>query len=131
MTPTRQRTLLLHLAGNVIRTTADSPVLIVGKGWLTVADLRAGDRMKTMIGQEFVIERIEDQGESEVVYQLQPTASPHLHTGLLAAGTMIHTADGPKPIEDVKAGDYIAMPRPLDPERNWRPWRARRQESLQ
>lgn len=117
MTPTRQRTLLLHLDGNVIRTTADSPVFIFGKGWLTVAELRAGDRMRTMIGQEFVIERIEDKGNAEVVYQLQPTASPHLCTGLLPAGTMIDTADGPKPIEDVKAGDYVAMP-PLDPERN-------------
>jgi hypothetical protein len=36
-------------------------------------------------------------------------------TGLWPAGTLIQTADGPKPIEDIMVGDYIAVP---SPERN-------------
>lgn len=40
------------------------------------------------------------------------------YTGLLSAGTLLETADGLKAIEDVKAGNFILVPPPLDPGRN-------------
>ncbi len=116
MFPTRQRILLLHLSGQVIRTTADHPFYVVGQGWTEASKLHVGDRLRNHHGQAVPIDGISES--QEAVLKMQPGASPHLCTGLLPAGTLLETADGLKAIEDVKAGDYIAMPRPLDPERN-------------
>jgi hypothetical protein len=39
-------------------------------------------------------------------------------TGLWPAGTLMKAADGPKPIEDLQAGERIVERDALDPERN-------------
>jgi hypothetical protein len=43
---------------------------------------------------------------------------PFACTGLWPAGTLIDTADGPKPSADIEPGDRIVVRNPLDPERN-------------
>jgi hypothetical protein len=53
--------------------------------------------------------------EEQPVHQLVPGVLPHPSSGLLPSGVLIPTADGLKPIEDIKVGDYIAVP---SPERN-------------
>lgn len=41
MFPNRQRILLLRLAGDVIRTTADHPFYVAGQGWTAASDRAA------------------------------------------------------------------------------------------
>jgi intein/homing endonuclease len=109
MFPTRKRIVLLHLSGNVIRTTADHPFFVQGQGWVNAADLP----------------QAKSDGEQEVVYHLnlgehpmpdQPppnfTRRPFLG---FAAGTPILTVDGYKRVEDIRVGDFIIVP---PPERN-------------
>ena len=67
MPPTRQRILLLHLAGQVIRTTADHPFYVVGQG-LTGADkLHVGD--------------ISNSGEDQEEYRMNAAVRPSLAPG--------------------------------------------------
>ena len=39
MFPTRKRIIHLHLGGKVIRTTADHPLYVRGKGWVNAGDM--------------------------------------------------------------------------------------------
>lgn len=39
MFPTHRRIIHLHLGGKVIRTTADHPLYVEGKGWVSAADM--------------------------------------------------------------------------------------------
>jgi hypothetical protein len=88
--------LLLHLNGQVIRTTADHPLYVEGKGWVNAGDLPGA----------------QSNGE-QVVYNLggEPAMpdQPRPNFPILGfvAGTPILTADGPKRIEDIKPGDLI------------------------
>ena len=59
-----KRILQLDLGTNVVRNTADHPVFVIGRGWQTIADLRVGDRMRTMHGHELLMDAITDQGET-------------------------------------------------------------------
>src|SRR5207302_1708131 len=104
MFPTLKRIFLLHLVGNVIRTTADHPLYVEGQGWTDAGDLRVGDLLRTADGQDVPIESITDTGQQEAVYQLEASVPPFPCTGLWPAGTLLETADGLKAIEDVKAG---------------------------
>ena len=47
MPPTRQRILLLHVNGQVIRTTADHPFYVAGQGWTAASNLHVGDRLRS------------------------------------------------------------------------------------
>ena len=118
MFPTRKRIMLLHLSGHTIRTTADQPFFVPGRGWTDAAELRVGDPLRTHDGQEVPIAAITEDGEEAVVYQMDVRAPPFPCTGLWPAGTLVETADGPKPIEDVQVGDRMVVRNPLNPERN-------------
>jgi hypothetical protein len=39
MFPARKRIVLLHLSGQVIRTTADQPFYVMGQGWVNAAEM--------------------------------------------------------------------------------------------
>jgi hypothetical protein len=117
MFPTRQLIFLLHLNGKVIRSTADHPLFVPGKGWTEAADVRPGDPLHSHNGDTLAVEGVADSDEKAVVYhlnpvehpmpdQLQPTDNRRPILGF-AAGTPIRTAGGSKPIEDVKPGDFI------------------------
>jgi hypothetical protein len=60
MFPTRKRIFLLHLNGQVIRTTADHPFYVEGQGWINAADMPGA----------------QPQGEHEVVYNLGEQPMP-------------------------------------------------------
>jgi hypothetical protein len=61
----------VHVAGQVIRTTAEHPFWVEGKGWTPARELRAGDRLSSHDGHWVAIEEVFDTGEYEVVYNLQ------------------------------------------------------------
>lgn len=93
MFPTPKRIVLLHLNGQVIRTTAEHPLYVEGQGWINAADLPGA----------------QPDGEHEVVYNLGEPAMPHFPILGFAAGTPLLTPNGPKRIEDIKPGDIIQV----------------------
>jgi intein/homing endonuclease len=97
MFPTHKRIVLLHLNGQIIRTTADHPFFIQGQGWVN-----AGDLPGAKSDGEQVLYHL-NLGEQTMPDQPRPN---HPILGF-AAGTPLLTADGPKRIEDIKPGDLI------------------------
>ena len=108
MFPTFQRIVLLHLGGSDIRTTAEHPFYVPGKGWIAAADLRPGDTLLTPDGQTLIFGSVADDnpGESSVSAIPSPSTAPRLILGF-AAGTPVRTASGSKPIEQLHPGDLI------------------------
>lgn len=102
--PTRKPIVLLHLSGNVVRTTADHPFYVHGQGWTDAADLHVGDKLRSSDGQDVPLDAITDQSEAAVVYRMDAAVPPFPCTGLWPAGTLLATADGPKAIEDIRPG---------------------------
>ncbi len=93
MFPIRKRIFHLHLGGNIIRTTADHPLYVEGKGWLSAADMPAA----------------KSEGEQTAISNLgEPAMPPYPFVGFVA-GTKIMTARGPVSIEDLKPGDMIQV----------------------
>jgi hypothetical protein len=98
MFPTRKRIVLVHLSGKAIRTTADHPFYVEGKGWMNAAEMPGA----------------KSDGEQEVVYHLnlgEPAMpdQPRPNFPILGfvAGTPLLTPEGVKRIEDIKPGDII------------------------
>jgi hypothetical protein len=60
----------LHVGGKVIRTTAEHPLWVYGKGWVTAIELRAGDRLNSHDGQGVAVEQMYDTGQYETVYNV-------------------------------------------------------------
>ncbi len=118
MFPTRKPTLTLHVHGTAIRTAADHPFFVAGRGWTNADDLHVGDQLLAHDGQQGTIEAITHDSDEAVVYQMDAAVPPFPCTGLMPAGTMIETADGLKKIEDITLGDRIVVRDRLDPERN-------------
>ena len=92
MFPTRKRIVHLHIKGQVVRTTADHPLYVEGKGWINAGDVPAA--------------KIEEQ---EIVHNLGELAMPINPIVGFVAGTKIMTARGPVSIEDLKPGDMIQV----------------------
>ena len=55
----------------VIRTTAEHPFYVDGRGWVTCNELRLGDRLLTEDGTTQVVNDLLDSGEWETVYNLR------------------------------------------------------------
>jgi hypothetical protein len=70
----------VHVAGEVIRTTANHPFYVKGKGWVKVKDLAVGDELRTANGSFVQVQRVADSGETEPVFNLQVELS---HTYLV------------------------------------------------
>jgi hypothetical protein len=61
----------LHLAsGQVIRTTAEHPFYVDGRGWLPAGELRPGDLLVSHDGQRVAVAELYDTGQYERVYNL-------------------------------------------------------------
>ncbi len=65
------RVLHLHVGGEVIRTSAEHPFWIHGRGWLPASQLGAGDLLVSHDGQVKPVEDVLDTGEYETVYNVR------------------------------------------------------------
>ena len=63
--------LSLHVGGQVIRTTAEHPFYIRGKGWVASRELEPGDLFRSHDGQWVPVQEVVDKGEESVVYNLR------------------------------------------------------------
>jgi hypothetical protein len=61
----------LHVSGRIIRTTAEHPFYVVGKGWVAAAFLRNGDLLQSHDKRYIPVARIADGGEVTTVYNLR------------------------------------------------------------
>jgi hypothetical protein len=105
--------MLLHLSGKVIRTTADHPFSVQGKGWMPADHLQARDLLHTQDGQDLHVQAVTPGDEEQVVYNNLPLPGstpffPRLVIGVVA-GTPILTPKGPVPIEELRPGDFIQL----------------------
>lgn len=66
----RGRVIHLHAGGRVIRTTAEHPFWVRGRGWVACAELRVGDVLAGHDGGRAAVEDLLDTGEEERVYNL-------------------------------------------------------------
>jgi hypothetical protein len=110
--------LILQVRAQTIYTTADQPFFVQGRGWTDARDLHVGDQLRAADGKKAVLEAITPASEQAVVYQMDPNVPPFPFTGLWPAGTMLETAEGLKPIEEIEPGDRIVFRKPFDPEQN-------------
>ncbi len=83
------------------------------KDWTKAVNLRAGDLLRTHDDTWATVQVV--AVEEAPVHQLVPGVMPYPVSGLFPAGTLIPTSTGLKKIEDIKIGDYDAVP---SPERN-------------
>jgi hypothetical protein len=61
----------LHLAsGQVIRTTAEHPFYVDGRGWVPAGELRPGDLLVSHDGRRVAVAELYDTGQYERVYNL-------------------------------------------------------------
>jgi Pretoxin HINT domain len=65
------RIMNLHVGGQVIRTTAEHPFWVQGRGWLMAGQLRAGDPLLSHDGKWVTVEEVFDTEEYERVYNLR------------------------------------------------------------
>lgn len=93
---TSQRIVEIHLGGSVIRTTADNPFYVQGKGWVSAAEL---------LGATSEGAAVSPPAASEQPMPDHPR--PNFPVIGFAAGTPILTPEGSKPIEDIRPGDLI------------------------
>lgn len=61
----------LRVAGRVIRTTAEHPFYVRGKGWLCAKELMAGDLLASLDGNWLPVGGVNDTGEVLTVYNLR------------------------------------------------------------
>lgn len=97
----------LHVDGHVIKTTLGHP-FFTDNGWVDAGDFLAGDLLRTQQGTWATVQAL--AVEEAPVRQLVPGNMPYPVSGLLPADTLIPTADDLKKLDDIKVGDYVAMP---------------------
>jgi RHS repeat-associated protein len=56
------------VGGRVLRTTAEHPFWVRGRGWTAARQLRVGDALRSHDGQWLAVEDVRDTGREEVVY---------------------------------------------------------------
>jgi hypothetical protein len=61
----------VHVAGEVIRTTANHPFYVKGNGWVKVQDLAVADELRTQNGAWLKIQKTEESQSMESVFNLQ------------------------------------------------------------
>jgi hypothetical protein len=52
----------------VLRTTAEHPFWVRGRGWTAASELRVGDELRSHDGQWLAVEDVRDTGREEAVY---------------------------------------------------------------
>jgi hypothetical protein len=61
----------VHVAGRVVRTTHEHPFYVRHRGWTPVAEIQAGDQLRTGERGWARCERVVDTGRAEVVYNFE------------------------------------------------------------
>ena len=61
----------LHVGGKLIRTTAEHPFYVQGKGWTAAKELSPGDLLRSHDGQWVAVESASDSGEVAPVYNMR------------------------------------------------------------
>jgi hypothetical protein len=61
----------LYIGGEVIRTTAEHPFWVQGKGWVATNELQQGDMLASHDGQWLLVEEVFNTGVWERVYNLR------------------------------------------------------------
>ena len=56
------------VSGQVLRTTAEHPFWVRGRGWVAARELRVGDELRSHDGQWVAVEGVRNTGREEVVY---------------------------------------------------------------
>jgi hypothetical protein len=67
----RMPVLELHTGGKIIRTTAEHPFFVYGRGWTAAQDLMPGDRLRSHNDQLVVVDKIVRSEELVSVYNVQ------------------------------------------------------------
>ena len=62
---------ILTVRGQEIRTTGEHPFWVLHRGWVTVSELIPGDQLSSHDGQWVTVEKVEDTGEYETVYNVR------------------------------------------------------------
>ncbi|MFM8933353.1 MAG: polymorphic toxin-type HINT domain-containing protein, partial [Gemmataceae bacterium] len=57
--------------GRVIRTTAEHPFWVDGKGWTAAGELKAGDNLLTVDKSKLPVENVSETGDTEIVYNFR------------------------------------------------------------
>ncbi len=76
----------VHVGGQVIRTTAEHPFWVRGKGWTAGWELRVGDKLSSHDGRWVTVEDLLDTGEWETVYNLRVIGYATYFVGCLSWG---------------------------------------------
>jgi intein/homing endonuclease len=63
----------MHVAGQVIRTTAEHPFYVKDHGWTAAGELRVGDLLASHDSQWVPVEDLLNTGQTETVYNLRVT----------------------------------------------------------
>jgi hypothetical protein len=61
----------LHVGGRVIRTTAEHPFYVRGRGWIPAGMLEAGELLRSHDGGWLAVDVLTDSGEVTTVYNLR------------------------------------------------------------
>ncbi len=61
----------VHVAGQILRTTAEHPFYVLGRGWIPTNMLRIGDVLLTRDGRLVPVEGVADNGVVETVYNFR------------------------------------------------------------
>src|SRR5262249_17399684 len=61
----------LHIGDQIIRTTAEHPFFVEGRGWQPASSLRRGDRLSTEAGDWIPTQAVTDSGDVITVFNLR------------------------------------------------------------
>jgi hypothetical protein len=75
------RVLYLYTDAELVKTTAEHPFAVVGKGFVRAGSLKAGDVLETADGRSIAVQRTEDRAGRELVYNLEVENAHNFYVG--------------------------------------------------
>jgi hypothetical protein len=116
---TAQSFVHVNVAGKTLRTTADHPFHVQGKGWINAADLQAGDLINNVDGTSAPVLWVAVT-ETSISGFLPKTGGPlqAMLDGALPAGTLLLTSEGLNKVEDISPEDSLIVRDPQHPDGN-------------
>ena len=105
--------------GDTLRVTGNHRLYTREVGWLEVEDLKPGmtllqwDHKDGQFRENTVMGIVRESSETAVVYNLKTSSGNYfandllVHNKCMAAGTLIETPAGPRPVETLRAGDAV------------------------
>ena len=105
----------LRVGGRTIRTTAEHPFWVRGRGWTAAQELMAGDHLLSYDGRWTALEAARDAGESAPVYNMRVA---EYHTYFVGAGVWgfaiwSHNADCVHRVGGGDANNLVPRPQEL------------------